>query len=71
MCPGMTRNVKAREPPPPSACRRVSVCFSCVSIDARRAEGGDGAVAGRYASGRSSVSLLPQEASKSGLVKTE
>lgn len=38
-------------------------CF--VSVDARRAEGGDGAAAGGYASGRSAVSLLPQEARKS------
>lgn len=43
---------------------RLSACPSFVSVDARRAEGGDGAAAGGYASGRSAVPLLPQEARK-------
>lgn len=50
-----------------SLCVRVSTCFSCVSIDARHVESGDGAVAWRYASCWGSVHVLPQEASKSGL----
>lgn len=40
----------------------VSTCSSGAPIDPRRAEGGDGAVAGRHASYRSSVCVLPQEA---------
>lgn len=67
----LLRNVEARDPFSSAfvcLCARVRVCQCvslCVSIDARRVESGDGAVARRYASGRSAVSVLPQEASKS------
>lgn len=42
----------------------MSACPSFVPVDARRAEGGDGAAAGGSASGGSAVGLLPQEARK-------
>lgn len=43
----------------------LSACSSCVSIDPRCVESGDGAVTGGHASCWSSVSVLSQEASKS------
>lgn len=47
-------------------CMYVSMCSSCVSTDARRVEGGDGAAAGWHAPRRGSVRVLPQEAGESG-----
>lgn len=44
----------------------VSVCSSRVSIDPRRVESGDGAVARGHASRWSSVLVFPKEASKCG-----
>lgn len=46
-------------------CVQLLICSSCVSIDPRHVESGDGAVAEWYASCWSSVCVLSQEASKS------
>lgn len=51
-------------PPAPFSGAGVSACPSFVPVDARRAEGGDGAAAGGSAPGRSAVGLLPEEARK-------
>lgn len=66
-CWGMSRR-ETHLALPLCACAHACVCQCvslCVSIDARRVESGDGAVARRYASRRSAVSVLPQEAGKS------
>lgn len=47
-----------------AVCLWLSLCSSCVSIDPRRVESGDGTVARRDATHWSVVSVFPEEASK-------